>query len=111
LGDIAQRIETEEWMHLNSQTHASYCERRMIKLSIFFTVMILVSCASGTRKLSEQERLSLGLTGIIYDARICHRAFDKNSGDLQPDQPCEMVTCEPSGKNMKCIARPLKKDE
>lgn len=76
---------------------------------IFYALITVLSlgvlgCSSNTRILSEKERLDLGLTGVIYDARICPSEFDPQTKKLRIDQKCEWVTCERNGKNLECKA-------
>jgi hypothetical protein len=79
-------------------------------MKVFFLfAMLLSACATTShqsRRLSEQERLALGLTGIIYDAPICHRVYSDQAKDLVEAGPCELVTCEQKGKDISCEARP-----
>ncbi len=66
--------------------------------------LVLLGCSSNVRILSEKERLDLGLTGVIYDAKICPSEFDPQTKKLRIDQKCEWVTCERDGKNIECKA-------
>jgi hypothetical protein len=65
----------------------------------------LFACTSGTRTLSDAERLRLGLTGVIYDARLCPTEYDESARQSRVSGECELVTCEPEKGKITCRAR------
>jgi len=66
---------------------------------------LLLSCATKpVRVLNESERLRHGLTGRIYDARLCPAVQDKVTGQLRIERNCELVTCEPENGKIVCKA-------
>jgi hypothetical protein len=73
-------------------------------LSLLVILLSIVGCSSPERRLSEKERLDLGLTGVIYDARICPSEFDPQTQKLRVGQKCELVTCERDGTGIECKA-------
>lgn len=78
----------------------------------FFLISILLfsSCATNpVRVLDDGERLRHGLTGVIYDARLCPALQDKVTGQLRVEGNCELVTCEPEKGKIVCKAIKEKK--
>lgn len=76
--------------------------RALATLPIFF---ILASCAHNGRKLSEEERLKHGLTGIAYDLPLCPTSYDPATRSSRVTGPCELVTCEQKLGKIECTAR------
>lgn len=72
-----------------------------------FVVLLfaLGGCRSGSRVLSEEERLAHGLNGVIYDAPLCPMILDKKTQISQVNGECETVTCLPNGQTFRCTAR------
>lgn len=69
-------------------------------------LLLLSACTHGERRLSEEERLKLGLIGIAYDIPLCPTAFDEARKESKVSGPCELVTCEPHDGKIECVARP-----
>lgn len=69
-------------------------------------LLLLVACSHGERRLSEEERLRLGLTGIAYDLPLCPTEYDPRVKDSVVKGPCELVSCENVGGKIVCVAKP-----
>jgi hypothetical protein len=74
---------------------------------IFFLFALGISgCVSKqVRVLDDSERLRHGLTGIIYDARLCPATRDEITGQLRIENNCETVNCGPKDGKIECTAR------
>lgn len=71
---------------------------------LILLLIVLVGCATSpmARKLSDEERLRYGLTGIAFDIPLCPTKDDKVTG------ACELVTCEMEKGKIVCRAIPQK---
>lgn len=68
--------------------------------------LFLLSCSHGERRLSEEERLRHGLTGIAFDLPLCPTEYDTRTGQSKVKGACEFVTCEQKSGKIECVARP-----
>ncbi|MGE4131801.1 MAG: hypothetical protein AB7F86_09180 [Bdellovibrionales bacterium] len=75
----------------------------MNKVLVVVGLLCLSACASGERKLSQEEMDQNGLTGRIYDAPFC--PVKVINGVPQAVGECERVTCEPGSDGLECTAR------
>ena len=68
--------------------------------------LLLAACTHGARKLSEEERLRHGLTGIAYDLPLCPTSYDPATKESKVTGACELVTCEQRSGKIECTAKP-----
>jgi hypothetical protein len=71
----------------------------------YLILLFLLSCSNQERILSKEERNSMGLAGVIYDAQICDSKFDPNTKKHITARNCEWVTCERENGEIVCKAR------
>ena len=73
---------------------------------VIVMALLLAGCSHGARKLSKEERLRHGLTGIAFDLPLCPTTYDPATKESKVNGACELVTCEQVGREIECTAKP-----
>jgi hypothetical protein len=78
--------------------------RKILRPAFSLVILLPFSCSSGPRVLSAEEMSARGLNGVIYDVRVCPHEHEVQGTGFRVTGPCELVTCEPVGATLRCVA-------